>query len=105
MSATCDDRRAGNLRTASVPRPRTVVVRGERPFHDMFDQPRLHRLHRLCEVRGPLPAASFHDALVRAELAEVEVLLTGWGCPPLDDDVLAAAPRLRAVFHAAGSVK
>jgi phosphoglycerate dehydrogenase-like enzyme len=40
-----------------------------------------------------------------ARLAEVEVLITSWGCPPLDGPVLAGAPRLRAVLHAAGSVR
>jgi phosphoglycerate dehydrogenase-like enzyme len=40
-----------------------------------------------------------------AELAPVEVLLTGWDCPVLDSGVLERMPRLRAVAHAAGSVK
>ncbi|MFI7386743.1 hydroxyacid dehydrogenase [Streptomyces sp. NPDC049813] len=38
-------------------------------------------------------------------LATTEVLVTGWDCPPLTREVLAAAPRLRAVVHAAGSVR
>ncbi|MFJ3581578.1 hydroxyacid dehydrogenase [Streptomyces sp. NPDC090127] len=38
-------------------------------------------------------------------LASAELLLTCWGAPPLTADVLARAPRLRAVVHAAGSVK
>jgi phosphoglycerate dehydrogenase-like enzyme len=38
-------------------------------------------------------------------LADVEVLVTGWGCPGIDEVTLAAAPKLRAVIHAAGSVK
>ncbi|MFF4220919.1 hydroxyacid dehydrogenase [Streptomyces nondiastaticus] len=38
-------------------------------------------------------------------LGDVEVLVTGWGCPPLTKAVLDRAPRLRAVVHAAGSVK
>ena len=38
-------------------------------------------------------------------LGDAELLLTGWGCPPVADEVLAAAPRLRAIVHAAGSVK
>ena len=42
---------------------------------------------------------------MRARLAVVEVLITSWGCPPLDDEVLRHAPRLRAVLHAAGSVR
>lgn len=41
----------------------------------------------------------------REALSRTEVLITGWGCPPVDVGVLAAAPRLRAVMHAAGSVK
>ncbi|MBP2471726.1 phosphoglycerate dehydrogenase-like enzyme [Crossiella equi] len=41
----------------------------------------------------------------RPVLAEAEVLVTGWGCPPLDEQVLAAAPKLRAVVHTAGSVR
>ncbi|MFI6345634.1 hydroxyacid dehydrogenase [Streptomyces sp. NPDC050560] len=36
-------------------------------------------------------------------LADTDVLLTGWGCPPLDDDALAAAPRLAAVVSATGA--
>ncbi|MFE5482174.1 hydroxyacid dehydrogenase [Streptomyces sp. NPDC056527] len=42
---------------------------------------------------------------VAAALAEAEVLLTCWGAPPLTAAVLDRAPRLRAVVHAAGSVK
>jgi phosphoglycerate dehydrogenase-like enzyme len=38
-------------------------------------------------------------------LQDVEILITGWGCPPLDEAVLDAAPRLRAVVHTAGSVR
>ncbi|CAM5451982.1 glycerate dehydrogenase [Streptomyces abikoensis] len=36
---------------------------------------------------------------------DVEVLITGWGCPPLTEAVLDRMPRLRVVVHAAGSVK
>ncbi|MFF4604271.1 hydroxyacid dehydrogenase [Streptomyces sp. NPDC001339] len=50
------------------------------------------------ELADPAPA-------VAAALARAEILLTGWGAPPLTSRVLAAAPRLRAVVHAAGSVK
>jgi phosphoglycerate dehydrogenase-like enzyme len=34
-----------------------------------------------------------------------EILISSWGCPPIDDDVIAALPRLRLVAHAAGTVK
>ncbi|MEX2972912.1 hydroxyacid dehydrogenase [Streptomyces sp. C184] len=50
------------------------------------------------DLADPTPA-------VAAALADAEVLLTCWGAPPLTGAVLAAAPRLRAVIHAAGSVR
>ena len=47
----------------------------------------------------------FGSPQAKAVLAGAEVLITGWECPPIDATVLADAPRLRAIVHAAGSVK
>lgn len=38
-------------------------------------------------------------------LADVEVIFSSWGMAPLDAGFLANAPRLRAVFHGAGSIR
>lgn len=57
------------------------------------------------DLGGELVAERFDDPAVSARLAEAEILITGWGCPPIDGAVLRAAPRLRAVVHTAGSVK
>ncbi|WP_338895418.1 hydroxyacid dehydrogenase [Streptomyces sp. TG1A-60] len=65
----------------------------------------LSRLRETLEIDPGLIAEDFTDPGVRAVLAEAEVLVTGWGCPRLDETVLDAAPRLRAVLHSAGSVK
>jgi phosphoglycerate dehydrogenase-like enzyme len=65
----------------------------------------LSRLRATVEIDPVLIAEDFTDPRVREALAEVEVLVTGWGCPRIDEAVLAAAPRLRAVLHSAGSVK
>lgn len=65
-------------------------------------------LRRLALVADPVPgtvADDFGRADVAAALADTEVLFTFWGCPPVDRAVLDAAPRLRAIVHAAGSVK
>ncbi|TQM63775.1 hydroxyacid dehydrogenase [Humibacillus xanthopallidus] len=40
-----------------------------------------------------------------AALAGVEVLITGWGSPRIDAEVLAKLPKLKAILHAAGSVR
>lgn len=58
------------------------------------------RVRLLTDAAGTEVHASFPDAL-----AEAEVLVSGWGCPRLTAGAVAAAPRLRAVVHAAGSVK
>ncbi|MFI6942518.1 hydroxyacid dehydrogenase [Streptomyces sp. NPDC050418] len=54
---------------------------------------------------APEPLHEFGSPAAREVLSTTEVLITGWGCPPLDSDVLAAAPRLRSVVHTAGSVR
>ncbi|MEE3274779.1 MAG: hydroxyacid dehydrogenase [Actinomycetota bacterium] len=38
-------------------------------------------------------------------LEGVEVLVTGWGCPPLDAEVLDRLPSVRFMAHAAGTVR
>ncbi|WP_176168883.1 hydroxyacid dehydrogenase [Krasilnikoviella flava] len=88
---------------------------------DLFDDAALTRLRAVADVTdhvltpAELNSAEPHlaephrgDATSHATLdplADVDVLLTGWGAPRLDDALLARAPRLRAVVHAAGSVK
>jgi phosphoglycerate dehydrogenase-like enzyme len=51
----------------------------------------------------PVDGAEWRNRM--AALAEADVILGTWGMPRLDEEFLAAAPRLRAVFYAAGSVK
>ncbi|MET9799350.1 hydroxyacid dehydrogenase [Streptomyces sp. NPDC006368] len=65
---------------------------------------------RLTALTRTDPRLVAHDLAapeppVAAALAEAEVLLTCWGATPLTAGVLERAPRLRAVVHAAGSVK
>ncbi len=38
-------------------------------------------------------------------LAEVDVIFSGWGAPTMDAAFLATAPRLKAVFYGAGSIR
>ncbi|MEU8972795.1 hydroxyacid dehydrogenase [Streptomyces monashensis] len=65
----------------------------------------LAALGDVCDL-APLPALDdLTTARAKDVLGDVEVLVTGWGCPGLDAHVLAAAPRLACVVHAAGSVR
>ncbi|MEU9420401.1 hydroxyacid dehydrogenase [Streptomyces sp. NPDC048272] len=67
----------------------------------------LPELVRVADVDPELLLTDFAhpDPELDRRLAEVEVLFTGWGCPLLDAAALERMPRLRAVVHAAGSVK
>lgn len=66
-----------------------------------FTSEDLDRLRAVAEVRvvcdEPDPG--------HRSLADVDVLMGAWGMRRLDADLLAAAPKLRAVCYAAGSVK
>ncbi|MFD5625157.1 hydroxyacid dehydrogenase [Streptomyces sp. NPDC127072] len=71
----------------------------------IFPPQTMARLRETVEIDPALVAEDFTAPRVREALAGAEILITGWGCPPLDKDTLDAAPKLRAVLHAAGSVK
>ncbi|MDT3399775.1 hydroxyacid dehydrogenase [Streptomyces sp. B1866] len=71
----------------------------------LFGAERLDRLTALADVDPGLVADDFAAPAAARALRAAEVVVSCWGCPPLDEAVLAAAPRLRAVVHAAGSVR
>ncbi|MEV6671823.1 hydroxyacid dehydrogenase [Streptomyces sp. NPDC051162] len=63
---------------------------------------------RLAELAAPVLGTLVGPLTTpeaRAALEGADILITGWGCPALTEDVLECAPRLRAVVHAAGSIK
>ena len=63
------------------------------------------RLTAVCDVPDRVPLTTFADPRARELLSRCEVLLAHWGCPVIDETVLAAAPRLRLVAYAGGSVR
>ncbi|MFC9248676.1 hydroxyacid dehydrogenase [Streptomyces sp. NPDC057136] len=90
-------------------RPLALFAMSAENLPSLFPPDVLRRVRAVVDIDPTLIAESFDDRPgndgVRAALAEAEILITGWGSPPVDAAVLAAAPRLRAVLHAAGSVK
>ncbi|WP_439813510.1 hydroxyacid dehydrogenase [Streptomyces sp. P9-2] len=86
------------------PRPRVALAMSAGAASAVLGPESRAALDALCGL-APTVLEDFTIPAARAVLADVELLVTGWGCPPLDDDVLRAAPRLRAVVHTAGSVR
>ncbi|MDT0466236.1 hydroxyacid dehydrogenase [Streptomyces gibsoniae] len=95
--------------TAAVPgpgfRPRTALAMSREAAAAVLDAGTLDALAAICDLAPPPVLDDLTTPRARAVLADVDLLVTGWGCPPLDRDVLGAAPRLRAIVHTAGSVR
>jgi phosphoglycerate dehydrogenase-like enzyme len=71
----------------------------------LFGAAERERLERLTQLDPGPVLTDYRTPPARAALAEAEVLLTCWGAPTVDAVALASAPKLRAIVHAAGSIK
>lgn len=71
---------------------------------NLFDAHLLARLSAVVDIDPADPIADVHSA-DPARLARLEVLITGWGAPTIGAAELELMPRLRAIVHAAGTVK
>lgn len=97
-------------RTAAAPgpadrRPRAALAMAADAAAAVLDPTARAALREVCDLAPETTLDDLTTERAREVLADVEILVTGWGCPPLDAAVLAAAPRLRAVVHTAGSVR
>jgi len=91
--------------TPQSARPTVVLAMAPALTPDLFSPALRERLEKLASVADPEPLTRFDDARAARLLPRADVLLTGWGCPRIDAAVLDHAPRLRAILHAAGTVK
>ncbi|MEU5398841.1 hydroxyacid dehydrogenase [Streptomyces sp. NPDC005963] len=88
-------------------RPRVLLAMGPGVAERLLTRRHRERLTAIARTDPTLIAHDLTDpspAVVTA-LASADALLTCWGAPPLTASALVGAPRLRAVVHAAGSVK
>jgi phosphoglycerate dehydrogenase-like enzyme len=86
-------------------RPIVAIAIGKKHYPKIMSRAAWDALAAFADViehPGQEPATK---ADLLALLPFADACLTSWGVAPFDADVLAAAPRLRAVAHAAGSVK
>ena len=86
-------------------RPITVLAWAPALTPNLFTAEHLARLATLADVPDATPLTRFDDARATELLARAEILLTAWGSPRIDASVLAQAPHLAAIIHAAGTVK
>lgn len=85
------------------------VVKGlfimEEKFVDLVYPPIVKdQIEALADIYAPTLSAK---GLIqnRSILEEAEVIFSGWGGPTLNEELLQAAPNLKAMFYAAGTIK
>jgi phosphoglycerate dehydrogenase-like enzyme len=83
---------------------RALLAMPEGLQHRIFDDDQLRRLADLVQVDTATTVPDFTE-VADDDLADVELLITGWGSPLVDGDLLARLPRLRAIVHTAGTVR
>jgi phosphoglycerate dehydrogenase-like enzyme len=86
-------------------RPAVVLAMRADLTPDLLGEEQWRHLDRVARLVDRSPLASFTGPAADAALGLADVLLTGWGCPRIDADVLARAPRLRFVAHTGSSIK
>lgn len=85
--------------------PTVAFAMPDHTFRRVFAVAEIDRIRRAGRLLQRAPLQSFDGPAAQAVLQEAEILVTGWGSPLIDQAVLDEAPRLRAIVHAAGSVK
>lgn len=84
-------------------KPNTVMIMHPVVKDELFRQDHFDAMGRVCELLSREPCRDLDD--LSAYIDQVEVLITSWGSPRIDQQLIEAAPRLRLIAHLAGSVK
>jgi phosphoglycerate dehydrogenase-like enzyme len=82
---------------------KAAFILGKENQNKIYPPSVMQRITSLCEVKLEAPTNQMEQIL--PELADIEVLFSGWGAPSLTADVLEAMPRLKLVLYGAGSLK
>jgi len=91
-----------------MPRPRALLCLNDDALASIYSPAERADLDaRLSWVAEPMNAKQLRERIAAdpKAFADTEVLVSGWGCPALDAELLAAMPNLATVLYGAGSIK
>jgi phosphoglycerate dehydrogenase-like enzyme len=87
-----------------MPRVKGMFILRPEAYEEIYGSEERTMIDELIDVITPPQTAS--EVLAHPEiLCNVEVILSGWGAPLIDEAFLALAPCLRAIFYGAGSIR
>ncbi len=81
-----------------------LFILADDSYDVIFGEPERKEISKYADIYAP----QLNIERLSADLSvlkDAEVIFSGWGCPVLTDEILNAAPNLKAIFYAAGSVK
>ncbi len=76
----------------------------EAAYQKIYGEEERKLIGQMVQIDAPLQTSQSITSDPSA-LKDVDVILSGWGCPKLTKEFLARAPRLKAVFYGAGSIR
>ena len=88
----------------TTPVPKALYLLDDEPFEKIYGEEERAAVAELADVYAP-PQTADSVAKNPRVLAEVEVILSGWGAPAMDRAFLATAPNLQVVLYGAGSIR
>jgi len=74
-------------------------------FDKIFPQDVLSRISRLCRVAEVAPPREVTREFLLSHVRDAQIVVTSWGTPMLDEEIVSAARGLELIAHAAGTVK
>ncbi|MCZ6620169.1 MAG: hydroxyacid dehydrogenase [Gammaproteobacteria bacterium] len=83
--------------------PTTALVMHPVVREELVRDDHLHRLERAVRLISTTPFREPQE--IGDDMAHIEVLITSWGCPRIDAEIIDKFPRLKLIAHLAGSVK
>lgn len=98
-------RRKTSLTPSTAQKPTVVLAMADELVTTAFEPELWDWLTNVCDVPDWVPLMTFDNPRALRLLPHCDVLLAHWGCPVMDEQFLANAPRLRLVAYAGGSVR
>ncbi len=74
-------------------------------FDDIFPAHVRKNIEDHCEIVKTAVPDSVDTEYLKTNIGDAEVLVTSWGTPKIEEDVLSQANKLKLIAHAAGTVK
>ncbi len=81
-----------------------LFILADDSYDVIYGEPERKEINKYAEIYAPQLNIE-RLSVDLSVLEDAEVIFSGWGCPVLTNEILDAAPNLKAIFYAAGSVK